>query len=58
MSLIVGADPFFNSRREQIATLAMRNSIPGEFVVAGGLMSYGDDFADGYRQVASTSAAF
>jgi putative ABC transport system substrate-binding protein len=55
-ALIVGADPFFNSRREQLATLAMRNSIPAiyvwrEFVVAGGLMSYGDDFADGYRQV-------
>jgi putative ABC transport system substrate-binding protein len=55
-ALIVGADPFFNSRREQLATLAMRNSIPAiyvwrEFVVAGGLMSYGDDFADGYRQL-------
>jgi putative ABC transport system substrate-binding protein len=55
-ALIVGADPFFNSRREQFAKLAMRNSIPAiyvwrEFVVAGGLMSYGDDFADGYRQV-------
>jgi hypothetical protein len=52
----VGADPFFNGRREQLATLAMRNSIPviyvcrevcREFVVPGGLMSYGDDFADG-----------
>ena len=55
-ALIVGADPFFNSRREQLATLAVRNSIPAiyvwrEFVVAGGLMSYGDDFADGYRQL-------
>ena len=52
----MGADPFFNSRREQLATLAMRDSIPAiyvwrEFVMAGGLMSYGDDFADGYRQV-------
>jgi putative ABC transport system substrate-binding protein len=55
-ALIVGADPFFNSRREQFATLAMRDSIPTiyvwrEFVVAGGLMSYGDDFTDGYRQM-------
>jgi putative ABC transport system substrate-binding protein len=55
-ALIVGADPFFNSRREQLATLAVRNSILAiyvwrEFVVAGGLMSYGDDFADGYRQL-------
>ena len=55
-ALIVGADPFFNSRREQLATLAVRNSILAiyvwrEFVVAGGLMSYGDDFADGYRHL-------
>jgi putative ABC transport system substrate-binding protein len=55
-ALIVGADPFFNSRREQLAMLATRNSIPAiyvwrEFVLAGGLMSYGDDFADGYRQL-------
>jgi putative ABC transport system substrate-binding protein len=55
-ALIVGADPFFNSRRKQFATLAMRDSIPTiyvwrEFVVAGGLMSYGDDFVDGYRQI-------
>jgi putative ABC transport system substrate-binding protein len=55
-ALIVGADPFFNSRREQLALLALRNSIPAiyvwrEFVVAGGLMSYGDNFADGYRQM-------
>ena len=34
MSLIVGADPFFNSRREQLATLAMRNSIPGDLRMA------------------------
>jgi putative ABC transport system substrate-binding protein len=55
-ALIVGADPFFNSRREKFAMLAMRSSIPAiyvwrEFVAAGGLMSYGDDFADGYRQM-------
>jgi putative tryptophan/tyrosine transport system substrate-binding protein len=55
-ALIVGADPFFNSQRAQFVELAMRYSIPTiyvwrEFVVVGGLMSYGDNFADGYRQI-------
>jgi putative ABC transport system substrate-binding protein len=43
---VVDTDAFFNSRREQIVTLASRYGIPGiyewrEFTVAGGLMSYG-----------------
>jgi putative tryptophan/tyrosine transport system substrate-binding protein len=55
-ALIVGADPFFNSQRAQFVELVMRYSIPTiyvwrEFVVVGGLMSYGDNFADGYRQI-------
>jgi putative tryptophan/tyrosine transport system substrate-binding protein len=55
-ALIVGADPFFNSQRAQFVALAVRYSIPTiyvwrEFVVVGGLMSYGDNFADGYRQI-------
>ena len=54
-ALIVGADPFFNSRRWQLVALASRSSIPTiygwrEFVVAGGLMSYGTNFADNYHQ--------
>jgi putative tryptophan/tyrosine transport system substrate-binding protein len=52
----VGADPFFNSRRDQIVTLAARYAIPAiyegrEYAVAGGLLSYGTKLIDGYHQV-------
>jgi putative ABC transport system substrate-binding protein len=55
-ALFVAADSFFFSRRVQIATLAARERIPAAYVnrdhvVAGGLMSYGTDGADGFRQV-------
>jgi putative ABC transport system substrate-binding protein len=51
----VGGDPFLNSRRDQIAYLAIRNSIPmsvalREDVVAGGLMSYGPSRTEIARQ--------
>jgi putative ABC transport system substrate-binding protein len=54
-ALLVTADPFFNAHRNQIVTLAARGTIPAsysvrDFAVAGGLMSYGTDFADSYRQ--------
>jgi putative ABC transport system substrate-binding protein len=54
-ALLVAADAFFNSRREQIVSLASRHAIPAiyeqrSFVAAGGLMSYGTNLADGYRQ--------
>ena len=55
-ALMVGNDSFFTSRRDQLAALAARYSLPAiysfpEFTVAGGLMSYGIDLADTYRQI-------
>jgi putative ABC transport system substrate-binding protein len=52
----VGADPFFNARREQIVTLANHYGIPAiyelrEFVMAGGLISYGTSLIEAYLQV-------
>jgi len=54
-ALIVGADPYYVSRRAEIVALAARYAIPTiyelrAFVDAGGLMSYGTDLDDGYRQ--------
>jgi putative ABC transport system substrate-binding protein len=54
--LVVEGDALFTSRREQIVRLAARNSLPAiymwsEFPLAGGLMSYGNSLAEGYRQV-------
>ena len=55
-ALIIGADPFFNSRLDQIAALATRHSMPTlhsfrEFALAGGLISYGTSVLDAYRQM-------
>jgi putative tryptophan/tyrosine transport system substrate-binding protein len=55
-ALFVGPDGFFNSRRVQLATLATRHVVPmtagnREITEAGGLMSYGSNLADAYRQV-------
>jgi putative tryptophan/tyrosine transport system substrate-binding protein len=52
-ALIVGADPFVNSRREQIIALAARYAVPAIYhwreFVAGGLISYRTSIIDGYR---------
>ena len=54
--LVVGTDPFFNTRREQFVALAARYAVPAiyewrEFAVAGGLISYGSMLTAVYRQI-------
>jgi putative ABC transport system substrate-binding protein len=55
-ALFVGLDPFLNSRRVQLVNLASRHALPATFsnrdmAEIGGLMSYGTNLADAYRQV-------
>src|SRR5262249_10582192 len=56
-ALVVLADPFLFSRREQLLELAERHALPAiyptrDFPAAGGLMSYGSSLSDAYRMVA------
>ena len=53
-ALIVAAGPFFDTRRDKLVALTVRHAVPTmfhfrEFVVAGGLISYGVNFAEAYR---------
>ena len=57
-AVIVAADPLFTQQRRQIAELAVKHRLPSaftlrEFVEAGGLMNYGQNFADHYRRAAT-----
>jgi putative ABC transport system substrate-binding protein len=54
-ALLVAADPFFFIRREKLVSLAMAQRVPAiyewrEFPEAGGLVSYGTDLTDAFRQ--------
>ena len=60
-ALVIGSDVLFFSRSRQLGALAFRHAIPAicpyrEFAEAGGLMSYGTNIADLYRQVGAYTA--
>ena len=55
-AIFVGNDPFFGARHVQLALLAGRHGVPAiysdrEYAEAGGLMTYGSDVKDAYRQM-------
>jgi len=55
-ALVIGGDPFFNSRAERLGALSVRHAVPTifqfrEFAAGGGLVSYGADLVASYRQV-------
>jgi putative tryptophan/tyrosine transport system substrate-binding protein len=55
-AVFVASNPYFTNRRVQLSLQAMRLALPAtysgrHYAEAGGLMSYGGDLADGYRQV-------
>jgi putative ABC transport system substrate-binding protein len=60
-ALLVAADPYFDTRREQIIEFAARYRLPAiyqfrEYAVAGGLLSYGVSITDAYRQYGDYTA--
>jgi putative ABC transport system substrate-binding protein len=62
-ALLIIADPLFASRPVQLATLAARHALPAiyalrEFAEAGGLMSYGSNFTELFRQAGTIPVGF
>jgi putative ABC transport system substrate-binding protein len=60
-AMLVGADPFFDTRRDEIVRFASEQRLPTiyqfrEYAVAGGLVSYGIDLTDSYQQVGAYAA--
>jgi putative tryptophan/tyrosine transport system substrate-binding protein len=60
-ALLEVADPFLTSQRARLVALAAHHRIPAtwqfrEYVIAGGLMSYGASLADAYRRVGAYAA--
>jgi putative ABC transport system substrate-binding protein len=60
-AVVISADPFMNSHREQLVALTTRYKLPAlfysrEFVAGGGLMSYGASLADSYAQAGGYAA--
>ena len=60
-AMLVGADPFFDTRRDEIVRFASEQRLPAiyqfrDYAVAGGLVSYGIDLADSYQQVGAYAA--
>ncbi len=60
-ALVVAADPFLSSRREQLVALASRRAVPSiyawrEFAASGGLISYGPSLTSAYRLVGAYAA--
>ena len=54
-ALVIGTDPFFTSRAEKLGAMSLASGIPAiyqyrEFIVAGGVMSYGGSITDSYRR--------
>ena len=54
-AMMISSDPFLHSRRNQIVALAAQHAVPTisggrEWVVAGGLISYGNSISDAYRR--------
>lgn len=60
-ALLVGSDPVFDVHRDKLVAMAARLGCPAiyqfrQFAVAGGLMSYGPDIGDAYRQAGAYAA--